>query len=113
MAWGAVAGVIGPLAGGLIVDQLTWRWVFALNIPLVVATLVLIRGACRRYRPSRDRRSTSSARLCTIGLGGVVFAFIEQPHYGWGSATTSCRWPAASWRSPSSSLHERRHRSRC
>ena len=28
MAWGAVAGVIGPLAGGLIVDQLTWRWVF-------------------------------------------------------------------------------------
>ncbi len=36
LAWGTVAGIVGPLAGGLIVDQLDWRWVFALNVPLVV-----------------------------------------------------------------------------
>ena len=35
LAWGSVAGIVGPLAGGLIVDQLDWRWVFALNVPLV------------------------------------------------------------------------------
>ena len=89
LAWGAVAGIIGPLAGGLIVDQLDWRWVFALNVPLVAATLVLIFAAVPRSTRLVDRRvDYTGALLCTLGLGGVVFALIEQPHYGWGSATT-------------------------
>jgi EmrB/QacA subfamily drug resistance transporter len=89
MAWGAVAGIIGPLAGGLIVDQLDWRWVFALNVPLVAATLVLIFAAVPRSTHVVDRKvDYTGALLCTLGLGGVVFALIEQPHYGWSSATT-------------------------
>ena len=44
-AWGAIAVIIGPLAGGAIVDRTSWRWIFALNIPLVAATLALIRVA--------------------------------------------------------------------
>jgi EmrB/QacA subfamily drug resistance transporter len=89
LAWGAVAGIVGPLAGGLIVDQLDWRWVFALNIPLVVATLVLIFAAVPRSVPLADRRvDYVGALLCSLGLGGIVFALIEQPHYGWGSPTT-------------------------
>jgi EmrB/QacA subfamily drug resistance transporter len=88
MAWGAVAGVIGPLAGGLIVDQLTWRWVFALNIPVVIATLVLIRAGVPRSTHVANRRvDLLGAGLCTLGLGGVVFAFIEQPQYGWSAIT--------------------------
>ncbi len=88
MAWGAVAGVIGPLAGGLIVDQLTWRWVFALNIPVVIATLVLIRAGVPKSAHVANRRvDYLGASLCTLGLGGVVFAFIEQPHYGWSAIT--------------------------
>ena len=88
MAWGAVAGVIGPLAGGLIVDQLTWRWVFALNIPVVIATLVLIRAGVPKSAHVANRRvDYLGAGLCTLGLGGVVFAFIEQPHYGWSAIT--------------------------
>jgi predicted MFS family arabinose efflux permease len=88
MAWCAVAGVIGPLAGGLIVDQLTWRWVFALNIPVVIATLILIRvGVPKSVHVANRRVDFLGAGLCTIGLGGVVFAFIEQPHYGWSAMT--------------------------
>ena len=88
MAWGAVAGVIGPLAGGLIVDQLTWRWVFALNIPVVIATLLLIRAGVPKSAHVANRRvDYLGASLCTLGLGGVVFAFIEQPHYGWSAMT--------------------------
>ena len=88
MAWGAVAGVIGPLAGGLIVDQLTWRWVFALNIPVVIATLLLIRAGVPKSAHVANRRvDYLGAGLCTLGLGGVVFAFIEQPHYGWSAMT--------------------------
>jgi EmrB/QacA subfamily drug resistance transporter len=89
MAWGAVAGVIGPLAGGLIVDQLNWRFVFALNIPVVAATLMLISLAVPRSARVANRRvDFVGAALCTLGLGGIVFAFIEQPHYGWTSMTT-------------------------
>jgi EmrB/QacA subfamily drug resistance transporter len=89
LAWGAIAGIVGPLAGGLIVDQLNWRWVFALNVPLVAATLVLIFVAVPSSKTVAGRKvDYIGALLCSLGLGGVVFALIEQPHYGWGSPTT-------------------------
>jgi EmrB/QacA subfamily drug resistance transporter len=89
LAWGSVAGIVGPLAGGLIVDQLDWRWVFALNVPLVAATLALIFIAVPQTKPQLNRRvDYVGALLCALGLGGIVFALIEQPHYGWSSATT-------------------------
>ena len=89
LAWGTVGGIVGPLAGGLIVDHLDWRYVFALNVPLVIATLVLIRVAVRPTPHLRGRRvDYGGAALCSAGLGGVVFALIEQPGYGWSSAVT-------------------------
>lgn len=88
LAWGAVAGIVGPLAGGLIVDQFDWRWVFALNVPIVVATLILIAVAVPPSAHRKDRRvDYLGALLCSLGLGGVVFSLIEQPHYGWGAVT--------------------------
>src|SRR5215210_1795180 len=86
-AWGAVAYVVGPLAGGWIVDQSSWRWIFALNVPLVAATLVLVRAAVPQTARREARRvDVVGAILCIAGLGGIVFALIEQPRYGWGSA---------------------------
>ena len=85
-AWGGIAAIIGPLAGGVIVDQASWRWIFALNVPLVLATVGFVLAAVPETTTKAGRRvDFIGAGLCAAGLGGVVFALIEQPHYGWSS----------------------------
>lgn len=84
-AWTGIAMVVGPLGGGALVDSASWRWIFAINVPLVLATLALVRSAVLE---SVDEESTHridylGALLCALGLAGPVFALIEQPIYGW------------------------------
>jgi EmrB/QacA subfamily drug resistance transporter len=69
-AWGAIFGVLGPLAGGELLAIASWRWIFLINVPLVIG-----------WR----RVDYPGAVLCAAGLGGPVFALIEQPRLGWSS----------------------------
>ena len=76
--------VIGPLGGGLLVDNASWRWIFAINVPFVLATLALVRAAVPESidEQSAHRIDYLGAVLVALWLAGPVFALIEQPSYG-------------------------------
>jgi EmrB/QacA subfamily drug resistance transporter len=85
-AWGGLGAAGGPLLGGWLVDVGSWRWVFLINVPLVLVTTWLILRAVPEAGPRRGRRlDLLGAALCAIGLGGITFGLIQQPLSGWGS----------------------------
>src|SRR4051794_25265190 len=85
-AWTGIAFILGPLAGGTLVDVLSWRGVFAINLPIAALTLWI---ASRYVHESKDPEAAGSvdiqaAFLSVVWLGGLVFALIEQSDHGWG-----------------------------
>ena len=85
-AWFSIAAVTGPLLGGLIISITSWRWIFAINSAPIIMTLWLMRGIAQQKQTSSAQRiDLLGAFLCAIGLGGPVFALIEQANYGWGN----------------------------
>lgn len=81
-AWTGTATIAGPLLGGLLVDAGSWRYVFALNILPIAVTLVLLRRLGAVDSGSRVPIDGVGALLGVVGLGGPVFALIEQEHLG-------------------------------
>lgn len=87
-AWAGLAGVstaLGPFLGGWLIDAVSWRAVFLVNIPLVAAAVVV---TVRHVPESRDPTATGAidvagGALLSLGLAGVVYALIEGPSAGW------------------------------
>jgi EmrB/QacA subfamily drug resistance transporter len=88
--WSGLAGVsvaIGPPLGGYLIDAVSWRAVFFLNIPLGIAVVLV---SLRHIPESRDEALVgeidfAGAGLAVVALGGISWALIEGPGRGFGS----------------------------
>lgn len=88
--WASLAGIggaVGPLAGGLLVDAISWRGIFFLNLPIAVIVLVI---ALPKVPESRDvgaerRIDLAGATIAVVFLAGLTFALIEGSKLGWTS----------------------------
>jgi EmrB/QacA subfamily drug resistance transporter len=80
----AIAGVVGPLLGGWLVQVSSWRAVFFVNLPIAAAVAGI---TFAKVPESRNARAKSldlpGALLATLGLGGLVFGLIEAPTARW------------------------------
>ncbi|MFF1879072.1 MFS transporter [Leifsonia sp. NPDC058230] len=84
-AWTGVAMIAGPVLGGVFVDTLSWRWVFAINVVPIAVTLVLMTTLKQPDKGTGGHVDILGAVLGSVGLAGTVYALIEQGVYGWGS----------------------------
>ena len=113
--WGAIAGAggaVGLLLGGVLVQALSWRWVFFINVPIGVAVLAL---APRIVPESRSEEATGrgydveGAITITLGLMALVFTLIKANSWGWSSGRTLAGFAAAILLITAFVLIERRH----
>jgi EmrB/QacA subfamily drug resistance transporter len=91
-AWGGVAalsGALGVIFGGVLTTEVSWRWVFFVNLPVVAVILVasfrLIDGERPKASPLRDF-DTVGAGLITSGMLLLVYVLVNAPSVGWGHA---------------------------
>ncbi len=96
--WSAVSGVaaaLGPPIGGILV-QISWHWIFLVNVPIGLVTAVLGARLLSEVRePDDGRPDLFGAALLALGIGVLTLGIVEGPEWGWGDPRTLAAFAAA------------------
>ena len=82
----SAATILGPPAGGALVEWASWRWIFLINLPLTAATVLLARlGRCPERTAVRvGRFDLPGAALAAVGFGTLTYGLVEGTDHGFG-----------------------------
>jgi EmrB/QacA subfamily drug resistance transporter len=86
-AMAAIGGASGALLGGILVDTLSWRWIFYVNVPIGIATIIAARVVIPESRGNADRSSLDITGAVTVtgGLVALVYGIAQTDTHPWGS----------------------------
>jgi len=86
--WG-IAGLVGPLAGGFIVDNISWQWIFYINVPVGIVSVILVWTFLHEhFEKKRHRVDIWGALTFLIGTTSLLYALLSGGQkYTWGSTT--------------------------
>jgi EmrB/QacA subfamily drug resistance transporter len=80
----AITTAVGPVLGGWLVQHASWRWIFFINLPFAAAVVALSLWYIPESRSASARQiDWLGALIVTLGLGGLVFGFVESTNLGW------------------------------